>query len=179
MVLILSACTGNQEKTRVEDTEEAEVLVKAPTMDIHTATLLGDLDVIKQHIAAGSDLDVKEPTVGSSPLISAAVFDKREVARALIEGGADVNLQNNEGSTALHTAAFLCRQEIVEMLLENGVDKEILNNFGSTARQSLLAPFEDVKPIYDLFSKDLGPLGFKLDYAYVEATRPVIAELLK
>ena len=80
VILILSACTGKQEKTGVENTGEAEGAVKAPTMDIHTATILGDLDVIKQHIAAGSDLDMKEPTVGSSPLISAAVFDKREVA---------------------------------------------------------------------------------------------------
>ena len=179
VILFLPACKGGQAKSTEEDSIKDEAVVKAPTMDIHTATLLGDLDVIKQHIAAGSDLDVKEPAVGSSPLISASVFDKRDVARALIEGGADVNLQNNEGSTALHTAAFLCRLEIVEMLLENGVDKEILNNFGSTARQSLLAPFEDIKFIYDQFSKDLGPLGLKLDYAYLEATRPVIAELLK
>ena len=179
LVLILSACTSGEGKSNEENKEEAKAVVKAPAMDIHTATLLGDLNVIKQHIAAGSNLDEKEPTVGSSPLISAAVFGKTEVARMLIEAGADVNLQNNDGSTALHTAAFLCRLEIVELLLDNGIDKELVNNFGSTARQSLLAPFEDVKFIYDQFSKDLGPLGLKLDYAYLEATRPVIAELLK
>jgi hypothetical protein len=178
LILFLSACTGGQEKSNEETANKDEAAVKAPTMDIHTATVLGDLDVIKQHIAAGSDLDVQEPTMGSSPLISAAVFGKTEIARALIEGGADVNLQNNEGSSALHTAAFLCRLEIVEMLLENGIDKSLLNKYGSTAQQSLLAPFEDVKFIYDQFSKDLGPLGFKLDYAYVEATRPVIADIL-
>jgi len=65
------------------------------------------------------------------------------------------------------------------MLLEHGADKELLNNYGSTALQSVLAPFADVKFIYDQFSKDLGPLGFKLDYAYVEATRPKIAEILQ
>jgi ankyrin repeat protein len=178
-ILVLSACTGNQEKSTEVNKEESKAVVKAPSMDIHTATLLGDIDVIKQHIAAGSDVDEPEPTMGSSPLISAAVFGKTEVARALIEAGADVNLQNNEGSTALHSAAFLCRLELVEMLLEKGADKGLLNNYGSTAQQSVLAPFEDVKPIYDQFSKDLGPLGFKLDYAYVEATRPVIAEMLK
>ena len=179
VVLFLSACTSGQGKTNEDNKEEVKALVKAPGMDIHTATLLGDLDVIKQHIAAGSNLDEKEPTLGSSPLISAAVFGRTEVARALIEAGADVNLQNNEGSTALHSAAFLCRMEIVEMLLEHGADKEKLNNYGSTALQSVLPAFKDVKPIYDQFSKDLGPLGFKLDYAYVEATRPKIAAILK
>jgi len=172
---------GNSDKTTEanENSETAKKVVKAPNMDIHTATLLGDLDVIKQHIAAGTDLNDKEPAVGSSPLISAAVFGKTEIASALIEAGADVNLKNNEGSTALHSAAFLCRLEIVEKLLEHGADKELLNNYGSTALQSVLAPFADVKFIYEQFSKDLGPLGFKLDYDYVESTRPKIAELLR
>jgi len=180
-LLILSSCGSNQEKSdsSKKEAETSEVTVKAPNMDIHTATLLGDLDAIKQHIAAGSDLNEKEPSMGSTPLISAAVFGKTEIARALIEGGADVNFKNNEGSTALHSAAFLCRVEIVEMLLANGADKELLNNYGSTALQSVTPPFAAVKPIYEQFNKDLGPLGFKLDYAYAEATRPKIAEMLR
>ena len=180
-LLAMVACGGNPDKTvdESEDSEASKKEVKAPSMDIHSATLLGDLDAINQHIQAGSDLNEKEPAVGSTPLISAAVFGKTEIAGALIEAGADVNLKNNEGSTALHSAAFLCRLEIVEMLLENSADKELLNNYGSTALQSVLAPFADVKFIYDQFSQDLGPLGFKLDYAYVEATRPRIAEILQ
>lgn len=179
-VLILSACGSKQDKQREINMQSPEENpVKAPNMDIHTATLLGDLELIRQHIQAGSNLNEGEPTMGSTPLISASVFGKTEIARALIEAGADVNLKNNEGSTALHTAAFLCRLEIVEMLMAHGADKNLLNNYGSTALQSVSAPFADVKFIYDQFSKDLGPLGFKLDYEYVEATRPKIAQILQ
>lgn len=181
MILTIVACGSNPEKSARgnKTSQTSQKTVKPPNMDIHTATLLGDLDAIHQHIMAGSDLDEREPAVSSSPLISAAVFGKTEIAGALIEAGADVNLKNNEGSTALHSAAFLCRLEIVEMLLENGADKGLLNNYGSTALQSVSPPFADVKFIYDQFSKDLGPFGFKLDYEYVEATRPRIAEMLR
>ena len=152
---------------------------KPPVMDIHTATLLGDLDAIRQHIEAGSDLNIKEPSGGSSPLITAAVFGKTEVARALIEAGADLNCTNNDGSTPLYCAAFFCRTEIVEALLDKGADKKIVNNYGLTALESVAGPFNDVKDIYDIFSKELGPFGFKLDYEQIEVTRPRIAEMLR
>lgn len=180
-LLFLTSCNSKQGsadevKKQSEKTQETP---KPPAMDIHAATFMGDMDAIRQHIAAGSDLNLREPSMGSTPLISASVFGKTEVALALIEAGADVNLQNNEGSSALTTAAFLCRVEIVEALLENGADKELRTNAGSTALESVSAPFEDVRFIYDIFARDLGPLGLKLDYKRLEETRPVIAEMLR
>lgn len=150
-----------------------------PSMDIHTAAVLGNLEAIKLHIKAGSDLDIKEPLGGSSPLITATVLGKTEVAKALIEAGADLNCQNFDGSTPLISAAFFCRTEILEALLENGADKTMKNNYGSTALESVSAPFEKVKGIYDQVAKDLGPLGLKLDYGHIESTRPRIAEMLR
>jgi ankyrin repeat protein len=170
---------NNNEENQDRKVSVREKETRTPSMDIHTATVLGDLKIIQQHFDAGSDLNEREPTVGSTPLISAAVFGMTEVARALIEAGADVNIQNNEGSTALHTAAFLCRTEIVEMLLANGANKDLLNIYGSTPLASVEGPFEQVKPIYDEFSRNLGPLGFRLDYEQLERTRPVIADMLK
>jgi hypothetical protein len=172
IIITMVSCHGDNGKS-------TEGQVKPPDMDIHTAVILGDLDAVNQHIKAGTDLNLKEPAVGSTALITAAVFGKTEIALALIEAGADLNIQNNEGATALHSAAFLCRTEIVAALLEHGADRSLKNNYGSTALESVLVPFEYVKPAYDQFSKDLGPLGLKLDYNRLEATRPVIAGMLQ
>ncbi len=150
-----------------------------PDVGLHTAVIQGNLEAVRQHIQAGSDLDQAEPAGGSSPLITAAVFGKTEIALALIEAGADVNFKNHEGSTPLHSAAFFCRTEIVKALLANGADKNIRNNAGSTALESVLPPFEIVKAYYDYFQNTLGPLGLELDYDEITRIRPGIAELLQ
>lgn len=159
--------------------KDKPINVKPPRTNLHIAAIQGNVKAVQQHIAAGSDLNAKEPEVGSTPLITAATFGKTAVALALIEAGADVNLKNNDGSTALITAAFFCRTEIVEALLRNGADKSLTNNAGSTALQSVSAPFEKVKSIYEYLEKALGPLGFQVDYKQLEMTRPVIAEMLQ
>jgi len=150
-----------------------------PEVSIHMAALQGDVVAIQQHIAAGTDLNKTEPSAGSTPMITASLFGKEKVVKALIYAGADVNFQNKEGSTALHTAAFFCHPEIVHVLLDNGADKSIRNNAGSTPLESVLPPFEAVKAYYDYFRNTLGPLGLELDYEDIKAIRPAIAEMLQ
>ena len=151
----------------------------APKTDLHTAAATGNLDAVQQHIKAGSDLDKKEPTRGSTPLLTATVFGKTEVAKALIEAGADVNYQNYEGSTALITAAFFCRTEIVEALLDKGANKTLRNKAGRNALDSVSRPFDDVKGMYDGFGAALEPIGLKLDYERIKTARPIIAKMLR
>lgn len=152
---------------------------KAPAIDIHSAIMKDDVAAIKQHIAAKSDLNEKEKFGGSTPLISASVFGKTEIAKLLIDAGALVNSQNNDGSTALITAAFFCRTEIVKMLLAKKADKKIKNKYGNTAIETVSTPFQDAKPIYDIMGSSLAPLGIKFDYEYLKKTRPIIAGMLK
>ena len=182
LLLIVSlsfySCGGTNSETNKNQPGAAQSKPKAPSQDLIAATFMGNLEAVKLHVAAGSDLNVKDP-YGSTALIVAATFDKVEVAKALIEAGADLDLTNNDGSTALHTAAFLCRTEIVEALIDNGADKTIVNNFGSTALASVSDSFEATRPIYEQFAKDLGPFGLRVNFDYVEKTRPVIAQMLK
>lgn len=172
-LLMITACKGR-------DGSSANAhKVKPPTVDIHTAVITQNREALEQHIAAGTNLNEKDPFGGSSPLISAAVFGKPDMAKLLIEAGADLDFQNNDGSTALISAAFFCRPDIVRMLLDAGADKTIRNNFGATAYESVLPPFHDVKNSYDMMGKMLEPLGLRLDHAYLEKTRPEIAAMLK
>ena len=79
----------------------------------------------------------------------------------------------------LPIASFFGRPEIVKMLLDKGADKTIKNKYGQTAYETVAAPYADVKNVYEMLGKMLAPAGVKLDYAYIEKTRPQIAAMLK
>jgi ankyrin repeat protein len=55
-----------------------------------------------------------------------------DVARVLIERGADVTAQNNDGSTRLRLAFRWRQLGIARMLVERGVVVTIQNNLGDT-----------------------------------------------
>ena len=174
MVAILSTACGQTSKSSVE-----KVTASTPEIDLQTAVISGNLEAVRQHIAAGSNLNEKEPFNGSTPLITAATFGKIEISQELIDAGADLTLKNNDGSTALHSAAFFCRVEIVQQLINAKADKTSLNNYGATAEQIVSGPFSEIKPVYEMMQQQLKPFGLEIDIDEIEKTRPVIAMMLQ
>ncbi len=156
-----------------------QAVIEKPEMDIHTAVMSNNLEVVKQHIDAGTDINTKDQFSGSTPLNSAAAFGKTKIAKALIDAGADHSVKNNDGSTPLHTAAFFGRIEIVQMLIDAKADKTIRNNFGATPRETVMGPFSEVKPIYEMLQQQLEPFGLQLDMEELKKNRPVIAMMLQ
>ena len=180
VITLLTVAGCGKREDSAKEKEQSPALQTAsvpPSMSLHAAAAQGNLEAIRQHIEAGSDLNEKDPEGGASPLSTAALFGQTEVAMALIEAGADVNFRGNDGATPLHVAAFFCRTDIVKALLENGADKNVRNNAGGTALDSVAGSFDDVKWIYDLIVEALSSFGLKLDYERIKATRPKIAEM--
>lgn len=173
MAILLPACAQQNKDAKQNQTADA------PSMDLQTAVISGEPEMVRKHIEAGTDLNKKDAFSGATPLMTAVTFNKPKIAKALIDAGADLSIKNNDGSTALHIAAFFCRVEIVQMLIDAKADKTIKNNFGATPRETVLGPFEDIKPFYKLMQEQLGPFGLQLDMAELEKTRPVIAMMLQ
>jgi ankyrin repeat protein len=57
---------------------------------------------------------------GTTPLILAVALDKTEIARYLMNYGADVNIPDHENNTALHIACHLGNLELVNLLVDKG-----------------------------------------------------------
>jgi len=156
---------------------------ESPDSSLFEAAVAGNLEAVKQHIAAGTDLNQTDPNpFGSkgSALHAAAAFGYNEVAVALIEGGADVNQKDKEGQTPLHMAALFCYPKIAQALLNNGADKTIKDNDGQTALEMVEFPWEIVKGIYDLLDGIVfKPAGKPLDHNRIQKTRPQVAAIIR
>lgn len=171
-----SCIQKNDTNNKISSTEKKVV---KPKLDIHEAIIKNDFKVVKQHIAEGSDINKKETMSGSSPLITAVTFNRPKMVAELLKAKVNLSIKNNDGSTALHTAAFFGKVEMVKMLLDAGADKTIKNNFGATPRQTVLGDFAQMKPVYEMLTMQLQPMGFTLDIAEVEKARPVVAMMLQ
>jgi len=181
LLLLNFACGQSRKKSKAEVTNSTETssVVEIPEFDIQVAIISDNLEAVKQHIKAGTDINKKDAMSGSTPLITAASFGKNKIAQVLIDAGADLTPKNNDGATALHTAAFFCQVEIVRLLIDAKADKTAKNNFGMTPRESVMGPFTEIKPIYEMLQQQLGPIGLQIDLNEIEKTRPVIAMMLQ
>lgn len=177
--LLTSSCVQSNKKTDTNSLKETSKTITKPTIDIHAAVLTGNLEAVKQHIEAGTDINQKEPMSGSTPLMSAATFNQTEIAKTLINADADLTIKNNDGGTALHTAAFFGRIEIVQLLIDAKADKTVRNNFGATPQEIVKGDFAQMKPIYEMLILQLKPMGFTLDLDELQKARPVVAMMLE
>jgi ankyrin repeat protein len=60
------------------------------------------------------------------------VVNATQIAKRLVEMGADVNARGPFGWTAMHAAAYHGRNDIIELLINHGANIEVMDNFGQT-----------------------------------------------
>ena len=103
------------------------VLVGCGASAINKAVYDGNIDAVKQAIAAGVDVNSKDGA-GFNPLYLAASGHK-EITELLIAEGADVNAKSVGGLAPLHSATT---KEIAELLIANGADVNTKEDYGAT-----------------------------------------------
>ena len=95
---------------------------KAPVISIHNAAEDGNIEAVKQHLAAGTAVNTKNE-FGAAPLHYAAYKGHKKVVVLLIAKGAGVNAKSDsDGGTPLHEAAYNGQKEIVKLLIAKKAD---------------------------------------------------------
>jgi hypothetical protein len=137
-----------------------------------------DIEQTKKLLAEQTgSINTPRPQEGSTLLSTAALYGRVDIAKYLIERGADVNAVNRDGNTPLHVAAFLCRTEIVQLLLEKGGSVSKKNMRGETPIDVVSSPWS--RPLADFYVGIGNAIGLKLDLERIERQRPQRVEQLR
>ena len=84
----------------------------------------GNVEAVKQHLADGADVNVKDEARGLTPLHFATQHGQKEIVELLIADGAYVNAKMNNGMTPLDCSALIPpssnKTEIVDLLRKHG-----------------------------------------------------------
>jgi ankyrin repeat protein len=91
---------------------------------LHGAVSDNDIQLVKQHLAAGANVNAKNEQ-GQTPIHLAAKTRKvkKEITELLIEKGADVNVKDRKGRTPLDFAVTGKRAETEELIRKNGGER--------------------------------------------------------
>lgn len=159
------------EMLNVKSSNLSEGKSTLPVENVWDAASAGNLRVVKQAIANGIDVNMKDPKSGGTLLATTALMGHTEIVALLLAHGADVNARSKDGGTALHAAAFLGRVETVKLLVDKGADTTLQHKMGGTA-------IDGAKLNWLLTKGILATLKIKVDEAAVKAGRAEVVKLL-
>ena len=156
LIVVISLCGGEADDAEVVETTENTVNtnVEQPTVDLLVSVQENDLVTVNQHIAYGSDLNIQDETFSNTPLNFAGIYGLTDIAKSLVDAGADLNLVNADNFTPLCNAAAWGHTEVVTILLDAGADvssKCFETQIGLSVAVSIAisAPYSDyIKALY-------------------------------
>lgn len=91
-----------------------------------------DVNALKQWIAERNNVEVRNEK-GETPLIAATYANQAELAKLLIDAGADVNAQDKMLNSSFLYAGASGYLEILKLALKAGADYKVFNRYYGTA----------------------------------------------
>jgi ankyrin repeat protein len=157
---------------------------KTPDISIHAAATAGHIKAVKQHLAAGADVNAKDDMFRLTPLHQASVGGHKEVAELLIGKGADVNATNGFGDTPLDVAIDYEKTEIADLLRKHGAKSGVEYSISKAAfKGNIEAVKQHIDAGVDVNVKndvEMTPLHFAASFGHkeiVELLIPNVADL--
>jgi len=149
-VMLLVGCGESQQsvppaeaKPVAEAAQPEPPTTKAPDIPLWEAAMRGNIEAVKQHLAAGADVNVKDAR-GMTPLHLATSNGQKEIVEPLIAAGADVNAKMNNGMTPLDVTSVIPpnsnKTEIIDLLRKHGGTSDWLKGARFDQSRILAAP---------------------------------------
>lgn len=101
---------------------------------LHVASVGGHvsiIDTVLRKCTSPIKLINVQDDMGFTPFINATISESTLSMKKLIQEGADINTQNNDGAAAIHFAAGDGSVERLELLVQAGADVNLVSNSGN------------------------------------------------
>ena len=98
---------------------------------LYDACMNDAIDVVKEEIRAGADLDWKDKKFKETPLGRAAFMGNLDIATLLVEHGAYLECKDEDGDTPLHVAVRKRHLNITQLLIKHGASPSSTNKQGA------------------------------------------------
>ena len=175
--VVLAGCGESQQSAPAPESKPVEPVAKAtkskpptakaPDISIYIATRTGNIEAVKQHLAAGTDVNAKDD-IRQTPLHFAAT---KEIAELLISKGADVNAKDWMGRTPLRLAAGGGHKEVVELLIAKGAEVNTKSDSESTPLH--IAALKGYKEIVELLLAEGADVNAKIEVGEYKGQTPL------
>ena len=67
--VLVVGCGESQQSAPAPESKPKPPTAKAPVISIHKAAYGGNIEAVKQHLAAGADVDARDNVVGVTPFV--------------------------------------------------------------------------------------------------------------
>ncbi len=115
-MLLVTNAVAKTEKSN-NNFKVTELIVKRELSTFCKAIMKGDINTVKRLIELGEDVNAK--SLGMTPAIFAARYNKAEILEVLISNGADLTLKCNKGWTIEKHAKLSNAKDVLAILKNN------------------------------------------------------------
>uniref|UniRef100_A0A1X7TCE2 Uncharacterized protein n=1 Tax=Amphimedon queenslandica TaxID=400682 RepID=A0A1X7TCE2_AMPQE len=132
--LMMAALENNTEvmSLLVEYGADVHKFVGTYYSPIHCAARCGHVEAIEFLLKKGVSIDHCNESIRGTPLMVANIFQKTKSCSYLIQHGATLDFQNNDGQSALALVCEMGFYSMAKLLLEGGANPNLQSNYGST-----------------------------------------------
>ena len=156
-----TAKEGSSEENHIEKSFDINHTDSRKKTILHIACMNGDLGVVKALIETeGIDLDIVDKEE-CTPLCIAIRDSHFEIAKLLIEAGADVNLGGGYFGSALHLAVVRANLLLVDMMIKRRAEVNVVDCDGNTPLHFMMNIFSKSETKYRAIAESLVMSGSK------------------
>lgn len=163
LMMVLAEWGGTVKAERAESGSDSQG-------EVWQAVMHGDAEELAQVLDAGGDPEEVDEA-GIPALHLAAVINRGDLVRVLVENGANLESRGGDGGTALLSAAFFGRVDSVTALIDLGADVDAKNKQENTVLQAATMDFGIVEMVG-------GSLGIEVTEEML-GEREEVADLLR